>query len=109
MHEIIVLIQGSLLRTLNPFLDDDVLLRLQRLLEQASICLSKHTIIIPSGHIAKLLICLQHNFLKHAGVSILITTLRSCYWIVGLRKLAKTVCSECIIVVDMIPELACSQ
>ena len=69
------------------------LLRSKGRLDQVDISYeSKHPVIIPSGHIAKLLILFQHKFLKHAGVSTLLSTLISYYLIVGLRKLAKTVC-----------------
>ena len=89
--------KGSAISKFNPFLDDNGLLRSKSQLDQADISYdSKHPLILSSGHIAKLLVSFQHKFLKHAGVSTLMTTLRSCYLIVGLRKLAKTVCRECI-------------
>ena len=88
--------KGSAISKFNPFLDDSGLLRSKGRLDQADISYdSKHPLILPSGHIAKLLVSFQHKFLKHAGVSTLMSTLRSCYLIVGLRKLAKTVCREC--------------
>ena len=78
-------------------MDDNGVLRSKNRLDQADISYdSKHPLILPSGHVAKLLVSFQHKFLKRAGVSTLMTTLRSCYLIVGLRKLAKTVCRECI-------------
>ena len=89
--------KDSAISKFNPFLDDNGLLRSKSRLDQANISYdSKHPIIIPPGHIAKLLVLFQHNFLKHAGVSTLISTLRSCYFIIRLRKLAKLVCRECI-------------
>lgn len=89
--------KGSAIRKFNPFLDENGLLRSKGRLDQADISYeSKYPLIIPSSHIAKLLVSFQHTFLNHAGVSTLISTLRSCYLIVGLRKLAKRVCRECI-------------
>jgi hypothetical protein len=52
-------------------------------------------VILPKGHLSKILVRSQHYLLKHAGVETLITTLRDEYWIVGLRRLAKSVKSEC--------------
>ena len=64
--------QSSPLSKFDPFIDVDGLLRIKGRLEQADILYeSKHPIIIPSGHIAQLLIRFQHILLKHAGVSVM--------------------------------------
>ena len=89
--------RGSPLRKLDPFLDKDGLLRVKGRLDQADMEYeSKHPIIIPPGHVAELIIRFQHILLKHAGVSTLVSTLRNTYWIVGLRKMAKSVCRMCV-------------
>lgn len=89
--------QSSSLSKLGPFIDVDGLLRIKGRLDQADMLYeSKHPIIIPSGHIAKLLIMFQHTLLKHAGVSTLVSTLRSTYWVVGLRRMAKSICNKCV-------------
>ena len=89
--------KGSLLMKLDPFLDKDGLLRVKGRLDQADMQYeSKHPIIIPPGHVAKLIIQFQHTLLKHAGVSTLMSTLRNTYWIIGLRKMAKSVCRMCV-------------
>lgn len=86
--------RDSIISKLNPFLDKNGLLRIKGRLDHTDLSYeSKHPIRIPP---AKLLVCFQHCLLKHAGVSTLISTLRSCYWIVGLRKIAKSICRECI-------------
>ena len=54
------------------------------------------TFIIPKGHVAKLFVVFQHRLLKHAGVDTVVSSLRSEYWIVGLRRLTKTVKRECV-------------
>ncbi|CAL4193753.1 unnamed protein product, partial [Meganyctiphanes norvegica] len=56
----------------------------------------KHPIIIPHGHIALLLVRFQHVYLNHAGVDTVVTSLRNHFWIIGVRRLAKTVCKYCI-------------
>ncbi len=55
--------QSSSLGKLDPFIDVDGLLRVKGRLDQADV--------IPSGHVAQLLIRFQHLMLKHAGVSVL--------------------------------------
>ncbi|KAK3889709.1 hypothetical protein Pcinc_006275 [Petrolisthes cinctipes] len=70
--------QNSPICKLDPFIGDDGLLRVKGRLEEADMLYeSKHPIIIPSGHVAQLLIRFQHILLKHAGVSVLVSTLRS--------------------------------
>ncbi|KAK3873849.1 hypothetical protein Pcinc_021180 [Petrolisthes cinctipes] len=89
--------QNSPICKLDPFIGDDGLLRVKGRLEEADMLYeSKHPIIIPSGHVAQLLIRFQHILLKHAGVSVLVSTLRSGYWIVRLRRMAKSICNKCV-------------
>lgn len=56
----------------------------------------KHPIILPKGHLTKLLVEYQHRVLKHAGVNTVVSSLRNEYWIIGLRRLVKTVKRECV-------------
>ena len=57
---------------------------------------TKHPVILPKGQFAKLLIRFQHKVLKHAGVDTVISSLRTNYWIIGMRRLAKTDMKECL-------------
>ncbi|XP_068201638.1 uncharacterized protein [Palaemon carinicauda] len=85
------------LRNLDPFLDDKGLLRIRGRLEFFNLNYdTKHPVIIPKGQFAKLLIRSQHRFLKHAGVDTVISSLRSNFWIIVMRRLAKTVIKECL-------------
>ncbi|XP_014675866.1 PREDICTED: uncharacterized protein LOC106815855 [Priapulus caudatus] len=85
--------KGSPIRKLDPFLDSDGLLRVKGRLQFSNLDYeSRHPVILPQCHVSKLLVRFQHVFLKHAGVSTLVSTLRGSYWIVGVRRLAKTVC-----------------
>nr|XP_027223344.1 uncharacterized protein LOC113815479 [Penaeus vannamei] len=89
--------KGSPLCSLDPFVDDEGLLRIKGRLENADLSFeSKHPVIIPSGHVAKLLVQFQHIFLKHAGVGTIVSTLRGSYRILGVRRIAKTVCRMCV-------------
>ena len=81
----------------SPFLDEDCLLRVKGRLDCTDLSYSdKHPIIIPKGHLAVLLVRFQHTLLKHAGVSAMLTSLRSEYWIVGVRRIAKRVKKQCV-------------
>lgn len=89
--------KGSSLRKLDPFLDCNGLLRIKGRLQYSDLSYdSKHPIIIPHCHVAKLIVQFQHKLLKHAGVHTLMSTIRNTYWIIGLRKVAKRVCKECV-------------
>ena len=55
----------------------------------------KHPILLPKCHLAVLLVRFQHVLMKHAGVSTMITALRKCYWIIGVRRIAKRVKKTC--------------
>ena len=90
--------KGSPLFKLSPFIGEDGLLRLGGRL-QMSETLSfdeKHPIVLPKGHVALLLVRFQHRLMKHAGVSVLLSSLRGNYWIFGSRALSKTVVRECV-------------
>ena len=83
--------------TLDPFLDDKGLLRIKGKLENAKLSFkSKHPVIIPKCYSARLLVKFQHHFLKHAGISSIVSTLRESFWIIGVRRLAKSVTKECV-------------
>ncbi|XP_066947088.1 uncharacterized protein [Macrobrachium rosenbergii] len=89
--------KGSPLVKLDPYLDEEGLLRIKGRLENAELSFeSKHPIIVPGTYIALLLVRFQHGLLKHAGVAVLVSTLRNNYWIIRLRQIAKRVCRECV-------------
>ena len=89
--------RDSPIHRLTPFLDDGGLLRIRGRLQFSELSFEeKHPIILPKGHLATLLVREQHSFLKHAGVSTLITAVRSAFWIVGLRSIARRVVRKCV-------------
>jgi hypothetical protein len=94
----VLLSRKSPLFGLSPFLDKDGVLRVQGRLQECSELSydEKHPIIIPKGHFAELIVRFQHELLKHAGVNQLLSSLRSTYWIVGLRRMAKRVKGRCV-------------
>lgn len=89
--------QTSSILKLSPIVGGDNLLRVHGRLQLSSLSLEeKHPIILPSCHLTKLLVRFVHGLLKHAGVNTMISYLRNEYWIVGIRRLAKSVKKECL-------------
>ena len=56
---------------------------------------TRHPVIIPKGHMATLLARHVHLTKKHAGVNSMLVDLRNAYWIVGARRICKTVTKHC--------------
>ena len=91
------LLKASPLLKLSPFLDSQGLLRVGGRLQNSDLYFdTKHPLILPNCHISKLLISFSHVQLKHAGVNTLITFLRERYYILGVRKIAKTIVKYCV-------------
>ena len=89
--------KNSSLLKLDPFLGEDGLLRVKGRLQESDLTYDeKHPILLPKGHLSKLLVRFQHQMLKHAGVGTVITSLRNTYWIIGLRRCVKSVQRECV-------------
>ena len=114
-REIEMLNQGQLVQKnsslyrLNPFVGRDGLLRIKGRLQRSELPYEeKHPIILPKCHLTKLLVRFQHELLKHAGVDTVISSLRNTYWIVGLRRLMKTVKRACV-ACQRIDAQACNQ
>ena len=87
--------KSSPLARLTPYLDDEGLLRVQGRFSSLPTD-EKHPILIPKSHFAVLLLRFQHVIMKHAGVSTLISAVRKCYWVFGLRRRAKRVKRMCV-------------
>ena len=89
--------RGSPLFKFSPFLDNDGLMRVGGRLQMSDVSFdAKHPIILPKCYLGLLMVRSKHEFLKHAGVSTIITSLRDRFWIIGARPLAKKVCKYCI-------------
>lgn len=89
--------RSSSLLQLSPFLGGDGLLRVGTRLRFSELAFEeKYPIILPKCHVTLLLVREKHLSSGHAGVSTLMTILRSKYWIVGLRSLAKKVKRMCV-------------
>ena len=58
----------------------------------------KFPIVLPGKHtIVRRMIYHEHCLLQHAGLGILITNLRERFWIIGVRRVTKSVISQCVI------------
>ena len=87
----------SKLHKLDPFIDNDGIVRIKGRLQFSDLSYDcKHPIILPKRQFSKFLIQFQHTFLKHAGVNSVVPSLRTSFWVIGLRRMAKTVIRECI-------------
>lgn len=94
--------KSSSLISLTPFIDKNNLLRVGGRLQNANLPVtSKHPIIIPSNqHITTLLINDAHNQTLHGGIQLMMTYLRSNYWIINLKSAVRKCirnCTVCII------------
>ena len=82
---------------LSPFLADDGLLHVGGRLQFSELSFeAKHPVILPKGHLAGLLVQEQHQTMHHAGVATMMTAVRSEFWIVGLRTIARRVVRSCV-------------
>ncbi|KAG1664055.1 hypothetical protein GQR58_020001 [Nymphon striatum] len=88
--------RSSPIAKLSPFLDEVGLLRVGRRLTLANLPFEeKHPIILPKSHISPLMVKHYHHLLKYGGVNVMLVTLRKLYWIIGARRLAKSVKRQC--------------
>ena len=86
---------------LNPFIDDNQLLRVGgRLQNSQSDYNSKHPFILPPKHpVSEKIITFYHTKYLHAGVSTLMALLRQKFWIIHSKSLIKLIirkCTSCI-------------
>lgn len=80
-----------------PYLDEDGLMRMKGRLDRSELTFNeKHPIIVPRSHFAVIVVCFQHQLLKHAGVNAMLVSLRGTYWIMGARRIAKRVKRQCV-------------
>ncbi|XP_064486179.1 uncharacterized protein LOC135398725 [Ornithodoros turicata] len=102
-HEIKKLREGcpvppqSKLLELNPFLDDERLLRMRSRLEHAEMGAAvKHPIVLPPDHsFTELLVTSAHRRILHGGVLETMTDIRDRFWIPRCRQLVKKIIRRC--------------
>ena len=88
--------KGSNLSSLAPILDEEGFLRKGGRIKHADLSYENiHPLIIPSGHLSKILINNHHHFIKHSGLGTTLTTLRAKYWIIKAVHTAKSIFKSC--------------
>ena len=87
----------SSLLSLYPFLDSNGSLRVGgRQCNLKGSFSSQHPIILPGKHlITKLIVHSEHLHLLHAGISLLTCSLSRCYYIIGCRKVVRSITRSC--------------
>lgn len=88
----------SSILTLNPFLDEDRLLRVGGRLHNSTLSFTaKHPIILPKEHhFTRILIRQVHLNTLHGGPELVITTLRHTYWVINMRSVVRQITHQCI-------------
>ena len=83
---------------LNPFLDQNGLLRLGGRLQESNLSYDeKHPVILPKkSYITKRIIWQVHEESMHGGVNIILTLIRQKYWVIQARQQIKKIINKCI-------------
>lgn len=89
---------NSKLSSLNPFLDENGLLRVGGRLQRSQLKYDqKHQLILPKNHIYSSLIIIEaHHLVLHGGVQATLAQLRSKYWILNGKRLVRTIIHNCV-------------
>ncbi|XP_013185504.2 uncharacterized protein LOC106131061 [Amyelois transitella] len=91
----------SKLKPLNPYLDDDGLLRVGGRLDRTATFLNvnkRHPIILPAkAHLTNLIIKDTHERTIHGGIQIMINHLRTKYWVIDAKNQVKHYIRNCVI------------
>ncbi|XP_055714734.1 uncharacterized protein LOC129808851 [Phlebotomus papatasi] len=88
----------SKILSLNPFLDNDGIMRVGGRLEKSELSFNqKHPILIPhKTHFATLIIRDAHESTIHGGISLTLNYSRNKYWIPNSRNTVKTILDRCV-------------
>ena len=89
----------SKLLSLNPFIDDNGLLRLSGRFEKITLKYdSKYPIILPhKARLSKLIVRNAHILNLHVGFSVVCSAIRTRFWIIGVKSLVKFVIRTCVV------------
>jgi len=91
--------KSSSIIKLNPFLDNNNILRVGGRLQRSTLSIEeKHPIILPSKHqVSKMVIDWCHSMVAHSGRGITLNKVRECgFWIIGGSSLTKNIISKCV-------------
>ncbi|KAJ8047912.1 hypothetical protein HOLleu_00028 [Holothuria leucospilota] len=90
--------RNNALRKLNPFLDEDGILRVGGRLRRSDLDLGgRHPILLPmSSHVFRLIASHFHNNVQHQGLHITMGAVRSGgFWIIGIHGLVRSIIDKC--------------
>lgn len=90
--------KDSKILNLNPFLDNDGILRVGGRLENSQLSYnSKHPMILPyQSHLTQLIILDAHANTLHGGNQLTLTYTRKQYWIINGKKAVKNIIGRCV-------------
>ncbi|XP_064470123.1 uncharacterized protein LOC135384870 [Ornithodoros turicata] len=93
--------KSSKLLRLNPFLDENRVMRLTGRLQCSDNTEDiKHPILLPKKHtLSKLIVRNAHELTLHGGVQLTLSTLREKWWIVQARQIVKSIIHDCTVCV----------
>lgn len=89
---------NSKLLSLNPFIDQDNIIRVGGRLQNSNFTYSKKfPIVLPSDHtFSMLLVRFEHIRLLHGGPQLVLSNLRERYWLISGRNLVRKVIRTCV-------------
>lgn len=90
--------KGNKLRSLNPFIDPDNILRVGGRLGLSDLGYNrKHPILMPKqSHLTQLIIADAHNQTLHGGPQLTLNYIQTKYWIIGAKQLVKSHYRKCV-------------
>jgi len=89
----------SSLRHLNPFIDENNLIRVGGRLKNASTLntFQRHPIVLPAkGNFTRLIFLHEHQRLLHGGPQAMLASVRERYWPLNGRNIARTIAHQCV-------------
>jgi hypothetical protein len=91
--------RSSKLCKLDPFIDEEGILRVGGRLRRANLSdETKHPVILPKdSRISYMIILDIHKKIGHLGKNSILTRLREKYWIIGANTISKSIVSKCVI------------
>ena len=89
---------NSRLKALAPYLDGEKLLRVGGRLSHSSLNISQQRPLIVDGKdiLVRILFSHMHLCLAHCGPSLLLSATGYRFYVIGARKLSRTICNQCI-------------
>lgn len=89
----------SKLLNLNPFLDENQLMRIRGRLENSNLSYDEKFPIIlsPKSHFTKLIILEYHHLTLHGGTQLVLTWLRKKFWIINARNTVRFQILKCVV------------